>query len=287
MCLTLQIQNMSKLQDITVTLLEPLHPQPFKLLQEMYSVTWPSSPPLKDPQEIVDRMLKGQALPVPLESLTIIFGVRGLSRVALAQITRGRVGWGFVAESQMPEPVQHNVMVPSNIAEAFPDDVAQLLEASQRLYDKAIASGIPPQDARYLLLHGQTTSVVCSTNYLALRNFCSMRLENGLCDELNYITRLLLAEMRKAGPEWSYLVGFLDAKGGANYCYNTDDVFGNTGRAKSAPGVPTKVRYDFTKSWWYRELQALPPELLLPGESEMIADWQTIGFQGRLAKLAN
>ena len=206
----------------------------------------------------------------------------------------------------MPETIEHEVTIPKNIYESqFSEEALELVHKSQKLYDKMVAAGVPPQDCRYLTIHGQTTNLVCVVNFMALRGYFARRCENGLTDELNFIGRLILKELRLAhlnadgtdkvfGSGWSVLLTKLEAMGADKVCLNTDRVFGNTGRSPSAGAhIPSSVNeenkadWDFSKSAWYYELQELPDDLLFPGEKEMIQDWQTIGYEGRLRKVGS
>jgi hypothetical protein len=295
---------------IKVTLLDAGNPRPFEMFWNWFRETWYSirneeydhrNPEhIKAAKEVVD----AKALPVPQEALNFQIRVEGLSRVALAQFTRGRVGWAYCVTSQMPEAIEHEVIVPKNIYQSkFGDAAVELVRKSQELYDAMVAEGIPPQDCRYLTIHGQTTNLVCVVNFMALKGYFARRCENGLTDELNLIGRLIHHELRNAhlnpdgtdkvpGSGWSYLMSKLEAMGADKVCLNNDKVFGNTGRAPSAGDwVPSTVNdknqcdWRFDKSAWFFELQELPDHLLFPGEKEMITDWKTIGFDGRLRKL--
>ncbi len=198
------------------------------------------------------------------------------------------------------------MIVPKNIYESeFGDEARELVRKSQELYNKMVAVGIPPQDCRYMTIHGQTTNLVCVVNFMALRGYFGRRCENGLTDELNLIGRLILKELRKVhlnddgtdkvfGSGWSVLLTKLEAMGADKVCLNTDKVFGNTGRSPSAgKHIPSSINednkadWDFSKSAWYFELQELPDDLLFPGEKEMIEDWKTIGYEGRLRKVGS
>jgi len=244
-----------------------------------------------------------RALPTPREALNMQFRIWGISRVGLAQITRGRVGWAYNVESQMPQHLKHAVTIPKNVYEhpEFGSRAHDLTAKLQELYDDMYDAGIPPQDCRYLTMHGQQTSMVLNVNYAALLGYFARRCENGLTDELNFIGRLMRHALIKAhlnsedkdkvrGSGWSFLINKLEAMGGDNVCLNNDKVFGNTGRSPSAgEWVPNLVDgtcdYDFSKSAWFLELQELPDHLLFPGEKEMVSDFKAIGFRGRLSKL--
>lgn len=296
--------------NIKVTLLDSGNPRPFEMFWNWYRETWYSirneEYDHKNPNHVkaAKEVLEAKALPVPQEALNFQIRVEGLSRVALAQFTRGRVGWAYCVTSQMPEKIEHEVIVPMNIYESrFGEAARDLVRKSQELYEAMVAEGIPPQDCRYMTIHGQTTNLVCVVNFMALRGYFARRCENGLTDELNYIGRLIHHELRKAhlnadgtdkvpGSGWSVLMTKLEAMGTDKVCLNNDKVFGNTGRAPSGGDwVPSTINeknpcdWRFDKSAWFFELQKLPDHLLFPGEKEMIEDWKTIGFDGRLRKL--
>lgn len=294
---------------IKVTLLDPGPLYPFKIFWQWYRETWYSlrhSDYVGSPTQRAACMevLAGTALPTPQEAVCFQIRVEGLSRVALAQFTRGRVGWAYCVTSQMPEAIEHDVIVPTNIYRSqYGDEVIKWIEKSRELYDKLIELGIPPQDCRYITAHGQTTNLVCHVNYMALRGYFARRCENGLTDELNLIGRLIRRELVRehldpetgkdclAGSGWSVLLDKLDAMGGSKACLNTDKVFGNTGRAPSVnssiPSAigPVECDWDFNKSAWYWELLSLPGDLLFPGEREMIEDWRSMGYHQRLRKV--
>lgn len=305
------MQVVSGFDNIRVTLLDAGNPTPFKMFWDWYRETWYSLRNVEfDPTnpkhiEACHEVLAGTALPVPQEALNFQVRIEGISRVGLAQFTRGRVGWAYCVTSQMPEVIDHAVTVPLNIALShdFNKRATKLAQDSFQLYNDMVAAGIPPQDCRYLTLHGQQTNLVCVVNFMALRGYFSRRCENGLTDELNLIGRLILRELRLAhlnpdgtdtvpGSGWSALLTKLDAMGGNKVCLNTDKVFGNTGRAPSAgKHIPSLANpenqpdWDFSKSAWYFELQRLPDSLLFPGERQMIDDWQTIGYEARIRKI--
>lgn len=302
--------------NLKVELVSVSHEHPFRLFWNWYRETWRELHDVEydheDPQHVkaCKGVLNRTALPTPMEVLNFEVRITGISRVALAQITRGRIGHCYNVQSQMPQRVEHAVTVPKNISEHpdFGARVRGLQEQLSRLYDDMYDAGIPPQDCRYVTMHGQQTSLMWSVNYGALLGWFAMRCENGLTDELNIIGRMLRRELLRwfthtthegvvkdldKGSGWTQLISKLDCMGAAQErCLNVDEVFGNTGRFKSAhAGVPSTVnadnpcRYRFDQSAFYRELLDMDETLLLPGEREMIDDWQQIGFDERLRKV--
>jgi len=273
-----------------------------KLFWDSYKMTWVGLQDVEydknneDIRKACFDIVNNLALPTPKEAVQLNFKIENISRVCLAQITRGRVGWWYNVESQMPQYLNHGVTIPRNLHESkYKDKVKKLVDDSIALYTELQAEGFPPQDLRYLCLHGQQTSMVASCNIIALSAFFVMRTENGLTDELNLVARKMKHSLKTAVSKakeqgsideldydlWQLILSKLDCLGAnKEVCLIQDKVFGNTGRFKSGnDNVPSedgtiKPEFDFKKSAWYLELKDnMPDELLLPGEKQMIAKW--------------
>lgn len=281
---------------------------PAKIMWDMLKQTWielhdveydPDNPKVR---EFIAGSLEKRLNPTPQETILIQAVFKNISRVNLAQLTRHR-GWLFQVESQMPQHVKHNVILPLNIVNSeFYDRAAKLIEESQKLYDDMTSgnddgkehTNIPYQDARYLLMHGQTCDASCSFTLPQLVNVCGQRLENNTADEINYAFRILLkklSEMIANDDEMDVIDKIIyihnlnkcDCFGAAaKKCFTCDDVFGNSfNRFADGNEYVTKAtnncKFDFRKSAWYAELKRIydeEPELLLEGEAEMIKFWE-------------
>ena len=281
---------------------------PAKIMWDMLKQTWielqdveynPADELIRD---FIQDSLSKRLNPVPQETILIQVIFKGISRVNLAQLTRHR-GWIFNSESQMPQSVEHNIILPLNIANSeYADRARKLIEESQRLYDDMTKgnndgkehTNIPYQDARYLLIHGQTTDISASFSLPQFVNACGMRFENNTHDEINYTFRILikrLKEVIKKDKELDALDRLIYETAlnncdvfGANQkvgtCY--DAMFGNSfKRFEDANEYVTKATknclFDYKKLAWYKELKRIykdEPELLLPGEVEMIENWE-------------
>ena len=281
---------------------------PAKIMWDMLKQTWIElqdieyNPKLPIVKEFIEGSVNKRLNPTPQETVLIQCVFKNISRVNLAQLTRHR-GWLFQVESQMPQHVEHNVILPLNIVNSkFYERAVKLIEESQKLYDDMTngnewdksTTNIPYQDARYLLMHGQTCDASCSFTLPQLVNVCGQRLENNTADEINYAFRLLLKELKNAialDNEMDELDKFVyianlekcDCFGAAaKKCFTCDDVFGNSFE-RFADGnehvtyATKNCKLDYTKSAWYAELKRIykdEPELLLPGEKEMIESWE-------------
>lgn len=280
---------------------------PAKVMWDMLKQTWIELQDVEydvnNPvvQEFIKGSLEKRLNPTPQETVLIQAVFKNISRVNLAQLTRHR-GWLFQVESQMPQHVKHNVLLPLNIVNSeFYERAVKLIEDSQKLYDDMTAgnenrdtTNIPYQDARYLLIHGQTCDASCSFTLPQLVNVCGQRLENNTADEINYAFRLLLRELTIKillddemdvldKQIYTYNLNKCDCFGAAQCrCFVCDDVFGNSFKRFPDGNVRVKhvtenCKFDYTKSAWYAELKRIykeEPELLLHGEREMINSWE-------------
>ena len=281
---------------------------PAKVMWDMLKQTWIQlqdieyNPELPIVKEFIAGSVEKRLNPTPQETVLIQCVFKNISRVNLAQLTRHR-GWLFQVESQMPQHVKHNVILPLNIVQSeFYERAVKLIEESQKLYDDMTKGNddgkdhtvIPYQDARYLLMHGQTCDASCSFTLPQLVNVCGQRLENNTADEINYAFRLLLKELKKAivlDDEMDELDKLIYAKNlercdcfgaAAKKCFTCDDVFGNSFKRfcdgnEHVTHATENCKFDYSKSAWYAELKRIykeEPELLLPGEAEMIESWE-------------
>lgn len=280
---------------------------PAKIIWDMLKQTWISlhdveyNPDSELIKKFIIDSLERRLNPTPQEVVMIQVIFKNISRVNLAQLTRHR-GWLFNSESQMPQRVNHNVIIPLNIVNSeYYERALKLVDDAQKLYDDMTkgnenkdSTNIPYQDARYLLLHGQTSDISVSLTLPQLINGAGMRLDNNTHDEINYSFRLVIHKLRieinkdKDLDEldkliYNILLDNCDCIGARNQIsLCCDALFGNSfKRFPDANYHVTKATenclFDYTKLAWYQELKRIyneEPELLLPFEKEMIESWE-------------
>lgn len=280
---------------------------PAKVIWDMLKQTWISLHDVEYDEEspivkkFITDSLNKRLNPVPQETIMIQAVFKNISRVNLAQLTRHR-GWMFNSESQMPQHVNHNVMIPLNIVNSeYYERALKLIEDSQKLYDDMTngnenkeTTNIPYQDARYLLIHGQTSDISASFSLPQLISAIGQRFDNNTHDEINYTFRILLKKLKEAISIdneldkldkyiYNYMLDNADCFGAKNeVSLCCDAMFGNSfKRYKDANEFVTKATenclFDYKKLAWYQELKRMyneEPELLLPGEKEMIESWE-------------
>jgi thymidylate synthase (FAD) len=113
-----------------------------------------------------------------LEHISFTFGIEDVSRSLLAQLTRHRVGFSYSVQSQRyvnasrhgfgyitPPSIQALEKIKGvNPNQLRSDIYHETMEQLQYVYDTLIASGIKPEDARYVLPNAATTTITLSVN---------------------------------------------------------------------------------------------------------------------------
>jgi thymidylate synthase (FAD) len=138
-----------------------------------------------------------------LEHASFTFGIEGVSRVTTHQLVRHRLA-SFSQQSQ--RYVSHrdlfDVVVPPSIsahplmAERFLSQVREI----HRLYGEMVESGIPAEDARYILPNATETKIITTMNARELLHFFQLR----CCERAQWEIREMAIEMlrlaRHAAP---------------------------------------------------------------------------------------
>lgn len=162
----------------------------------------------------------------PMEHVTFTFGVEGVSRSLLAQLTRHRIASYSVKSQRYVKEGQFSYVVPQEIAaipeakaefeRAMADDTASYNRLADILFEKHFAdmtaSGMDEkkarsaaekkaiEDARYVLPNACETSLILTMNARSLMNFFHHR----CCERAQWEIRELAAEMlrqvRAAAP---------------------------------------------------------------------------------------
>jgi thymidylate synthase (FAD) len=145
-----------------------------------------------------------------VEHITYTFAVEGLSRSALAQLTRHRVGFSYSVQSQryvkfgssdrsggasfmIPESVRNN----REARRLY--DVA--MQDAQYYYDQLRELGIPAEDARQVFPNGVTCNLVMTANLRALLDFYGKRRHGrGAQKEIADLAELLRTAVTKVDP---------------------------------------------------------------------------------------
>ena len=121
-----------------------------------------------------------------MEHISFTFAVEGISRSLLAQLTRHRIGFSYSVQSQRYVNLKSDkggfeyVAPPSierlNASPDYHSDVYhETMEVIQTAYDRLVALGIKPEDARYVLPNAAVTNMTLTVNLRAFMDFYEKR----------------------------------------------------------------------------------------------------------------
>jgi thymidylate synthase (FAD) len=135
-----------------------------------------------------------------LEHSSFTFGVEGVSRVLLAQLTRHRIA-SFSVQSQRCVRFENGVeyVVPGTIKKnkTLLKKYVNFFKNTEMLYKEFLDAGIPAEDARYILPSASATKMVITMNARELRHFFSLRCCNRSQWEIRDMACLMLNLVRK------------------------------------------------------------------------------------------
>lgn len=152
---------------------------------------------------IVDMALSGKTLPLALESIQFTFQIDNLSRAISHQLVRVRVGSSFSQKGMSDTNYENeSFIIPAAIeVVGKTNEYCELMRKNFIFYSELVKLGVPFQEARYVLPHASTTSLVWSVNLLSLKNFCMNRMCSTQSWEINTLCKLIKKEVKKVYPK--------------------------------------------------------------------------------------
>ena len=147
----------------------------------------------------------------PIEHVSFTFGVEGVSRALLAQITRHRVASFSVQSQRYVKKSDFEYIIPDTV-KALGDDAKAEFESQmaqlQKWYTKWQDAGIPAEDARFVLPNAAETRMVFTMNARELIHFFGLRCCNRAQWEIRALAWTMLGIVRREFP------GLFAKKGG-------------------------------------------------------------------------
>ena len=200
---------------IQVTLIESMS-NPIRALYMAYRVCYSAL----TPQQVLDR-IEDERIPQksmeefvaarlktghtsPLEQVWFEFGIAGVSRAFSHQFVRHRIGISFEQQSQRYVTYKDGTFpytVPATVEQAgLADDMRVLFDQAGALYQRMVESGVPAEDARFLLPNATNTNFKIAVNFLELLHLCDQRLCIRAQWEFRKVTALMRAEVLRKVP---------------------------------------------------------------------------------------
>lgn len=172
--------------------------------------------PPKSTKDLIEKILRKRHHSV-LEHASATFRIRGGSRVFTHELVRHRL----ISPSQESQRYvcyadkrdrkktkDFEIVVPETIAKAeIPDSeksatelYQEIVEAGYELYERLLDSGVPPEDARYVLPNATVSEIVITANFRELRHFFCVRTNPRAHWEIREIAVAMLKIMKTEAP---------------------------------------------------------------------------------------
>lgn len=144
-----------------------------------------------------------------LEHASFTFGVEGVSRALTHQLVRHRLASYSQQSQRYVTLAEFPFVIPPAIAanEECRNRYTGAMEAAGRAYAELLSTGIPAEDARYLLPNACETKVVATMNARELRHFFSLRCCNRAQWEIHELADRMLALVKTKAPNLFDLAG--------------------------------------------------------------------------------
>ncbi|HKD67531.1 MAG TPA: FAD-dependent thymidylate synthase [Candidatus Binataceae bacterium] len=169
---------------------------------------------------INERLKTGHAS--PLEQVVFWFAISNVSRSLSHQFVRHRIGISFEQQSQRYVKFKENKLayvMPESWGRAGLDAEYEDLTAKiSALYARALAAGVPAEDARFVLPNAAPINFHVMVNFAEMLHICDLRLCVRAQWEIRRMVALMRAEIKKILPEVAL---YLQPKCGENrmgYC---------------------------------------------------------------------
>lgn len=137
-----------------------------------------------------------------LEHAVFTFKVEGLSRAALAQLTRHRLA-SFDVQSQRYVKLDNwKMRIPDSIiGSRYAAEAESSMRYMMNLYQRMVEDGIPCEDARYVTPQAVTTDLIMTMNARELLHFFSLRTCNRAQWEIRELADQMLKLCMNVSPE--------------------------------------------------------------------------------------
>ena len=190
---------------------------PVRSLYLAYRVAYSSLTPIQIEQRIDDERITREQMQEfirqrletghasPLEQVSFVFGISGVSRAFSHQFVRHHIGISFEQQSQryvtfkggefpytVPESVKKAGLEPEYHAE---------FENLAQLYQRLIENDVPAEDARFVLPNATNTNFKVTVNFLELLHIADLRLCTRAQWEFRKVVALMRAEVMRAAPD--------------------------------------------------------------------------------------
>ena len=138
----------------------------------------------------------------PFEHASFTFGIEGVSRALLAQITRHRTGKFSVRSQRYVDESSFEFVVPKAVIEneEVKASYLEMMERISQAYAKMRELGINKEDARSILPNACTTQMLFTIDARNLLNFFKLRLDKTAQAEIRELANKMLELVKDVAP---------------------------------------------------------------------------------------
>lgn len=151
--------------------------------------------------EFIDKL--PEAHQSPFEHVSFTFGIEGVSRAMLAQITRHRIASFSVQSQRYVNMDEFGYVIPPSIAanQDALDEYEHFMDRADLVYTYLRSSGIPAEDARFVLPNACETRMIVTMNARELMHFFSLRCCKRAQWEIRAVADEMLRLCKEVAPE--------------------------------------------------------------------------------------
>ena len=151
--------------------------------------------------EFIDKL--PEAHQSPFEHVSFTFGIEGVSRAMLAQITRHRIASFSVQSQRYVNMDEFGYVIPPSIAanQDAIDEYEHFMDRADLVYTYLRSCGIPAEDARFVLPNACETRMIVTMNARELLHFFSLRCCKRAQWEIRAVADEMLRLCKEVAPE--------------------------------------------------------------------------------------
>ncbi len=155
----------------------------------------------RDPERSLRHALESGHTSV-LEHAVFSFRIEGLSRAALAQLTRHRLASFDVQSQRYVKMGDWTAVIPESISDSsLADEAERCIQYCMDLYQRLMENGVPAEDARYVTPQALCTTLIMTMNARELFHFFGLRTCNRAQWEIRHMADEMLRICRQLAPD--------------------------------------------------------------------------------------
>ena len=169
-------------------------------------VTPTTTEEIKINKSLIETLLKARHTSL-FEHASISFGIEGISRSLLLQLTRHRISSYTVSSQHYQDYSDYPLSISSKSYWHYKDLYSDAFQTAVSYYNKLLMHGVPKEEARQVLPEAMTCNLIWTINARSLFHFLNLRLCIRNISEMQIFAKHVLAISSKWWPELFDLCG--------------------------------------------------------------------------------